>query len=425
MTASIADVAATDLPSPWWIRPGLDVMDGRLRVAGRDAERLAREHGTPLFVYDLERYRENARRFQEALETTGIPYRLRFAMKANPDPRVLAVFRGLGPPGSRESVGIDACSPGEVTRALACGFLPDEISYTGTNLSERDLDVILAAEGLRLNLDAVSQIERVGLRAPGRTIGIRVNPARGAGYHAGLEYSGDRPTKFGIYEDRLDEAVDAATRHGLTVDTVHFHAGSGWLADGLPAFEGALEQAARMTRRLVDRGCPIREVNVGGGLGAPGRGHEIPVDLRAYAAVLARHLGPLGVTVACEPGDHLAKDAGVVLAEVVTVEDRGGVRFVGLDAGWNLHCGYFVYGFLQEIVPCRGPLADRTWTVEVAGHINEGQDVFAADYPLPPVAEGDVVAILGTGAYAEAMSSTHCLRPIAPAIHLERPRPVP
>ena len=413
---TISPTAAPD----WWVRPGLDAQGGRLRIAGHDAEALAREHGTPLFVYDLERYRENARRFQAALATAGIPYRLRFAMKANPDRDVLAVFRGLGAPGSPESVGIDACSPGEVTRALESGFRPDEISYTGTNLSERDLDVILAAEGLHLNLDGISQVERVGRRARGRTIGLRVNPARGAGYHAGLEYSGDRPTKFGIYEDRLDEAVDAAARHDLAIDTVHFHAGSGWLAEGLPAFEAALQAATRMTRRLIDRGCPIREVNVGGGLGGPGRGHEIPVDLGAYAAVLARHLGPLGVTVACEPGDHLAKNAGVLLAEVVSIEDRGGARFVGLDAGWNVNCGYFIYGFLNEVVPCRSPLAARTWTVGVAGHINEGHDLFAEDYPFPPVAEGEIVAILGSGAYSEAMSSTHCLRPIAPAIHLER-----
>lgn len=410
----------TATTSNWWVRDGLDVADGRLRIASRDAEVLAREHGTPLFVYDLERYRENARRFQAALATAGIPYRLRFAMKANPDPRVLAAFRSLGTPGSPQSVGIDACSPGEVTRALECGFQPDEISYTGTNVSERDLDVILAADGLHLNLDGISQIERLGRRAPGRTIGIRVNPARGAGYHAGLEYSGDRPTKFGIYEDRLMEAVEVAGRHRLIIDTVHFHAGSGWLADSLSAFEAALERAAQMAQRLKEAGCPIREVNVGGGLGAPGRGHEIPADLRAYAATLARHLGPLGVTIACEPGDHLAKDAGIVLAEVVTVEDRGGARFVGLDAGWNINCGYFIYGFLQEIVPCRDPLAARTWTVGVAGHINEGHDLFAEDYPFPPLAEGDIVAILGTGAYAEAMSSTHCLRPVARGIHLER-----
>jgi len=410
---------ATAAPD-WWIRPGLDVEGGRLRIAGRLASELAHKHGTPLYVYDLERYRENARRFQAALASAGIPYRLRFAMKANPDREVLAVFRSLGAPGLPESVGIDACSPGEVTRALECGFRPDEISYTGTNLSERDLDVILPADGLHLNLDGISQLERVGRRAPGRTIGLRVNPARGAGYHAGLEYSGDRPTKFGIYEDRLDEALEVAGRHGLTIDTVHFHAGSGWLAEGLPAFEGALEAATRMARHLMDRGCPIREVNVGGGLGGPGRGSEIPVDLHAYAAVLARYLGPLGVTVGCEPGDHLAKDAGILLAEVVSIEDRAGARFVGLDAGWNLSCGYFIYGFLCEIVPCRDPLAERTWTVGVAGHINEGHDLFAEDYPFPPVEEGAIVAILGTGAYSRAMSSTHCLRPIAPAIHLER-----
>jgi diaminopimelate decarboxylase len=408
-------------PAPtWWVRPGLEVVDGRLQIAGRDAEGLARANGTPLYVYDLERYRENARRFQAALASTGVHYRLRFAMKANPDREVLAAFRSLGAPGSPASVGIDACSPGEVTRALECGFRPDEISFTGTNVSERDLDVILPLEGLRLNLDAISQVERVGRRAPERTIGLRVNPARGAGYHAGLEYSGERPTKFGIYEDRLDDALAAATRHGLTIDTVHFHAGSGWLAEGLPAFEAALVEATRMTRHLMDRGCPIGEVNVGGGLGAPGRGHEIPVDLHAYAAVLARHLGPLGVTVACEPGDHLGRDAGIILAEVVTVEDRGGARFVGLDAGWNLNCGYFIYGFLQEIVPCREPLADRTWTVGVAGHINEGHDLFAEDYRMPPVEEGDIVAIVASGSYAEAMSSTHCLRPVAPALHLER-----
>lgn len=404
----------------WWIRPGLGVRDGRLVIAGRDASDLAREHGTPLFVYDLERYRENARRFQAALASVRIPWRLRFAMKANPSPEVLAAFRSLGAPGSPESVGIDACSPGEVTRAMECGFLPGEISYTGTNVSERDLDVILAADGLHLNLDAISQVERVGRRAPGRTIGIRVNPARGAGYHAGLEYSGDRPTKFGIYGDRLDEAVDVAAGHGLIIDTVHFHAGSGWLAEGLPAFESALERAAAMARHLIDRGCPIREVNVGGGLGAPGRQGEEPVDLVAYGAALARHLGPLGVTAACEPGDHLARDAGILLAEVVTVEDRDGTRFVGLDAGWNVNCGYFVYGFLQEIVPCRDPLAERTWTVAVAGHINEAHDVFAEEYPFPPVAEGDLVAIVATGSYAEAMGSTHCLRPVAPAVHLER-----
>src|SRR3954469_11354630 len=103
--------------APWWARPGLEVVDGRLLIAGQDAEALTRRRGTPLFAYDLARYRENARAWQRAFAATGVPFRLRFALKANPAPEVLAQFRSLGEPGTAESVGIDACSPGEVLRA--------------------------------------------------------------------------------------------------------------------------------------------------------------------------------------------------------------------------------------------------------------------------------------------------------------------
>jgi diaminopimelate decarboxylase len=389
------------------------VRDGRLAIAGRDAQSLARARGTPLYVYDLRRFAENALALEEALATTGLPSVVRFALKANREPQVLAVLRALG------SVGIDACSPGEVRHALANGWRADEISYTGTNVSERDLDVILDA-GVHVNLDAVSQVARYGRRAPGTSVGLRVNPAAGAGYHEGLSYSGERPTKFGIWPDRLEETLAVARAHALTIDTIHFHAGSGWLADGLSAFEAALERAVAMARFLIDAGCPIREVNVGGGLGRPARDEEPAVDLSAYAALLARHVGPLGVTIACEPGDYIAKDAGILLGEVVTVERRGETTFVGLDFGWNLNNAYFIYRFAQELVVCRDPLAPRTQRVTVAGHINEAGDVFAEDYPMPPLDEGDVVALLNGGGYHQAMASTHCLRPIPEAVFLER-----
>jgi diaminopimelate decarboxylase len=405
--------------APWWVRPGLEIDEGRLMIAGRDAEALAREYGTPLFVYDLSRFAENARRMTMALGRTGLPFRLRFALKANPMPEVLAVFRSLGGPGSPETVGIDACSPGEVERAIECGWRPDEISFTGTNVSERDLDVILDRR-IHCNLDAISQIERYGRRAPGSAIGIRLDPAVGAGYNDHLHYAGDRATKFGIGLDRLDQAVEAARRHDLAIDTVHFHAGSGWLADGLAGFESALMQAVKAVERLRAAGCSIREVNVGGGLGAPARQDERPVDVDAYAAVLARHLGGLDVVVACEPGDYLTKDAAILLGEVVTVERRRDVTFVGLDIGWNVNCAYFIYRFAQEIVLCRAADAPRTEIVTVAGHINEAGDVFAEDYPMPPVAEGGIVAILNAGGYLQAMSSTHCLRPTGTAVFLDR-----
>ena len=419
-TTSPAAVTSQVDSTPWWVRPGLDIdHDGRLRIVGVDAEALARERGTPLFVYDRGRFAEHARRLQAAFAPTGVPFRLRFALKANPLPEVLEVFRGLGEPGTPESVGVDACSPGEVLRALQCGWRSEEISYTGTNISERDLDVLLT-HGIHCNLDALSQIDRYGRRAPGSRIGIRIDPGAGAGYNEHLEYSGARPTKFGIGLERLDEALALAVTHRLVVDTIHFHAGSGWLADGLSAFERALPAAVEAVRRTRAAGNDVIEVNVGGGLGMPARSDERPIDLDAYAAVVARHLGPLGVTIAAEPGDHLSKDAAILLGEVVTVETRRGVTFVGLDIGWNVDCAYFIYGFAQELVLCRDAGAARTELVTVAGHINEASDVFAEDYPMPPVREGDMVALLNAGGYLQAMSSTHCLRPMGEAVFLDR-----
>ena len=414
---------APSLPVPaptWWRRPALDVVGERLVLNGHDLDALLREHGAPLFVYDLARPVENARALQAALQRSGLRFVTRFALKACPDPRILALLRGLGAPGTPDGMGIDACSPGEVLHAIANGWPAEAISYTGTNMSERDLDVVLA-HPVRLNLDAVSQLERVGRRAPGRAVGIRVNPGAGAGYTDHLAYAGERPTKFGVTPDRLDDAIAAARRYGLVVDTLHFHAGSGWLGDQLGEFETALARATAMLDRLLGAGLAIREVNVGGGLGTVARDDEVPVDLDAYASTIARQLAPYDVTVAFEPGDLVMKDAAVLLAEVVTVERRGGTTFVGLDIGWNVNCAYFIYGYAQEIVPLREPMRERTQLVTVAGNINEAGDVFAEDYPLAELAEGDGVAILNAGGYLQAMSMTHCLRPTGTTVYLERP----
>ncbi len=396
----------------FWLRDGLAIDGGRLRIAGRDAEGLAREHGTPLYVYDLGRVTAKATALRDALAGAGLRPTVRFALKANRAPEILEVLRGLG-------VGIDASSPGEVEFALAEGFSPGEISFTGTNVSDRDLDVLVPS-GVHMNLDLLSQLRRYGRRAPGTAVGLRVNPRAGGAYGGGGEtlYSGDRPTKFGIYEEGLDEAVAIARGHGLTIDTVHIHVGDGFLDDGLPGFEQAVERAAALARRLVEAGCPIREVNTGGGLGVPQAPGERPLDLDAYAAVLARHLGPLDVAVGCEPGDFLVKDAAILLCEAITVEDRLGTTFVGLDAGWNVMPDRFVYGVSPDIVLCRAVDAPVAAAVTVAGHINEGDDLFAEGHEMPDVREGDILAMMDVGGYHQAMSSTHCLRPHARALVL-------
>jgi diaminopimelate decarboxylase len=207
-----------------------------------------------------------------------------------------------------------------------------------------------------------------------------------------------------------------AEGHGLVIDTVHVHAGDGYLSDGLPAFEEVVARVAEMARFLMSRGCPIVEVNTGGGLGVPERAGARPLDLEAWAAILARHLGPLGVKVGTEPGDFLVKESAILLAEVVSVEDREGDLFVGVDAGWNLMGEHFIYGAPLDLVLCRAADAPPVRLVTIAGNINEGDDLFAENLPLPEVREGDVVAAINVGSYNASLASEHCLRPPAAVV---------
>ncbi|MGH2630828.1 MAG: diaminopimelate decarboxylase [Actinomycetota bacterium] len=406
---------ATTDERTWWARPGLEVRDGRLTIAGRDAEELAREHGTPVFVYDLERAVERAEELRDAFAAAEVPGIVRYALKAQREPAFLRSLRASAP-----FVGVDVCSPGELEWALEHGWTPGEISYTGTNLSDRDLARILPT-GCHLNVDLLSQLDRVGRAAPGSQVGVRVNPRAGATHAGGGEsaYAGAKPTKFGVYPERLEEAVAIARRHDLTIDTVHVHSGYLYFDESLDAVDEVMRRVAEAASMLIEAGCPIGEVNTGGGLGVPFRPTDRPLDLGAWAAIMSRRFGPLRVNVATEPGEFIAKQAGVHLAEVVTVEDREGTTFIGLDTGWNVLCEHFVYRIPFFPILCRAADAPAVADMTFAGHINEGPDLFAEDHPFPEVREGDIVALPHVGSYNASMTSAHCLREPAGAVFLE------
>ena len=216
----------------WWSRPGLEVRGGRLFVAGRDAEGLARTTGTPAYVYDLTRIEEQASALRDALAGAGLRGLVRLALKAQREPDVLAFLRERCP-----WVGLDVCSPGEVAWALGHGWRADEISYTGTNLSERDLDMVLGT-GVHLNLDLLTQLDRVGRRAPGTSVGVRVNPRvtqRGAVLLVD-EDTVERGVHLDVVDPILNERLDLVANDAHYI-LEHFRAGSVRLVAhaGLPA----------------------------------------------------------------------------------------------------------------------------------------------------------------------------------------------
>jgi diaminopimelate decarboxylase len=388
----------------WWERPDLAFRDGSLSLGGRDLYELASTLGTPLYVYSRGRVREKLERIHAALEAERIRHRIFYAMKANRYEPLLQHIQSLG------LCGADVCSPGEMALATQTGFSEEEISYTGTSVSNADLDAIARHPDVWINCDSLSSLRRLGERCPGRRVGLRINPGLGIGYGVNelLRYSGSKPTKFGIYESQMDEALQIARRFDLSIVGLHVHAGCGYLSPQLAVFDAILDAIGRFSERVGD----IDYVNIGGGLGSPLVAADPELDLAQWARSIASRLGHLDAEIWVEPGDFIVKDAGVLLLQVNTVEQKEGVCFIGVDGGFNIHIEPAFYALPMEVVPCRSAaLSDESLQrVTVAGNINEALDLWAQDILLPRVAEGDYLALLNGGAYGSSMSSNHCMR---------------
>jgi diaminopimelate decarboxylase len=383
----------------WWERDDLCYRDGRLQLGGSELAPIA-EAGTPAFVYSAARVCDNLLRLRAALDAAGVAHDAFYAVKANRFPPLIRYLKALG------RCGIDACSPAELRHALQLGFAEHEISYTGTSVSESDLDCLQRHPGVHVNCDALSTIRRLGRRCPGRRIGLRVNPGLGAGYNDRLHYAGAKPTKFGIYPDRFAEAMTLAGESGLEVDTLHFHIGSGYLGDALDVLDRVLERVGAMQ----DAYPQIRTLNVGGGLGLRLTEADRAIDTGRWAAIIGMHARRRGLRVQIEPGDYLVKDAGALLVRVNTVEDKAGVRFVGVDAGLGIQNlpAYYQTPFI--VAPLQRAAGAPLERVTIAGNINEAIDLLAEDVELPAVAEGDLLALLNAGGYGSAAASNHCMR---------------
>jgi diaminopimelate decarboxylase len=387
----------------WWEREDLHFRDGVLTFAGRKVDDLASQFGTPAFFYNGRRMTANVERLRSALDEAGLAdrYRIKYAMKANRFAPLLTHLKGSG------LVGIDACSPNEVEHAIGCGFSAEEISFTATSLSNRDLERLSRINGLSMNCDSISTIRRWGELGAGRNIGIRVNPALGISraQNEKLQYSGVNTTKFGIYREQFKEAVAVAEHYGLTIKKIHFHTGCGYLTPQLGIWDAIIDSCLWFVNQLDS----VEVVNVGGGLGAPHTAEDAPLDLARWAGILAGHFGKRPQSIEIEPGDYLAKDTGIMLLTINTVEKKMETVFVGVDAGFNLAVEPAVYGLPFHPVPAlhRSGEGGR---VTIVGNINEALDVWYADITMPPLGEGQCLALINAGAYSSAMASNHCLR---------------
>ena len=363
---------------------------------------IADEFGTPVYVTDEKRLRENYRNLYGAF-AKHMDTKIHFACKANSSLAVLKILES-------EGSGIDAVSVGEVLTCLKAGFTPDRIMYTGVNVSNEELKAVTDL-GVMINIDSVSELERLAKIKKALPISFRITPGVGSG-HSDKVITGSKGAKFGVPMKDVIGTYLRAKELGFEPKGIHVHIGSGGMSP--EPFIEVLEVLVETTNRLKEEGIDLEFIDIGGGIGVPYRPNEPEMDVNELGRDITEMiLEETDIrTVVLEPGRYLVCDSTVLLTRCVDVKDAGVKKYIGVDAGFNTLIRPAMYDSYHHVAIGNKFGKACTAKYDVAGPICESGDYLAHDRALPDPEEGDVVVVYDAGAYGFSMSSNYNSRPL-------------
>jgi diaminopimelate decarboxylase len=382
---------------------GFTRTDGGLACEGVPLERIAREVGTPTYVYSSAMVRDRFVRLDDAL--TDVPHRIHYTLKANSNAGLLRLLKELG-------AGVDVVSGGELFRAMRLGFTGDDIVFGGVGKTDRELREAVQAGVKLVNAESEAEVRALdriaGEEGSTARVGLRVNPEVTVDSSHRYIKTGERGAKFGIpFDEVLDVARVAASLPNVELHGLDMHIGSQLFrvdpyVDGVERLTGLLDAI---------RGAGIdtlRYLDIGGGLGVS-YSDEVSPDLGRFAKALVKRVVPTGLTLLMEPGRFIVGNAGVLLTRVLYRKHSGGRDFLITDAGMTeliRPSHYDAYHRIDSVRP-----NGQSMTADVVGPICESGDFLALGRQMDDAAAGDLLAVHDVGAYGYVMASNYNTRP--------------
>ena len=372
---------------------------------------IAREVGTPVYVYSRATLSRHARVFREALSALPSVH-IAFAVKSNPN---LAVLRLL----ASEGYGADVVSEGEMNRALAAGIPAADVVFSGVGKTRRELTAAVKAGIGQFNLE--SEEEGVELAAIAAELGLvascalRVNPDVDARTHAKIS-TGKAENKFGVSYDRAAGIyARLSALPGLDMRGLAVHIGS-QISDLEPSRQAFLKMGALM-EEIRAGGLKVTHMDLGGGLGVPYKAGDALPTPEDYGAVVASVARDWGVTLMFEPGRVITGNSGVLVTEVVRVKQGTANPFVVVDASMNDLARPAMYDAWHDFLAVKPN--GRTFTANIVGPICESSDTFAMGREIDEVAAGDLAVFRTAGAYGATMANTYNSRALVPEVMVD------
>lgn len=389
---------------------GFERVEGELRCEGVPLEEVAREFGTPLYVYSRASIEAAFRAYDEAF--AAVPHRVCYAVKANGNGAILRLLAGLG-------AGADIVSGGELLAARRAGFPAERIVFAGVGKTDDEIALGLEHGIGEWNAESEDEIARLARAASARgavaRVSLRVNPDIDPRSHPYIS-TGLREAKFGVDIARAAPILRRARdRAGIDVVGLQCHIGS-QITD-LEPLAAAARALADLSRELLDEGFALRTIDIGGGLGVSYDGKGVP-DPSGLAAAVLPAVERLPLLLVLEPGRSLVGTAGVLLTRVLYVKEGHEKEFVVVDAGMNDLLRPALYDAFHRVEPVR-PRGRPAALVDVVGPVCETSDFLARRRELERPEPGDLLAVRDVGAYGFAMASSYNMRPRAAEVLVE------
>jgi diaminopimelate decarboxylase len=375
-----------------------------LAMDGVELKDVAREFGTPTYVYSAQMIRDNFLAYKNAFGARD--HLVCYAVKANSNLSVLRMLAGLG-------AGFDIVSGGELKRVLAAGASADRVIFSGVGKSADEIALAIQAGVHCFNIESEPELERIaqiasklGKVAP---ISVRVNPNVDAKTHPYIS-TGLKTSKFGVPHERvLPVYRRAASLPNIRIVGIEAHIGS-QLLDEAPLLE-SLERLRDLVAALANEGIDIEHIDNGGGLGVrytAGEDGAHSPNVTAYIAKIIERVGGLGKTLLVEPGRSIVANAGVLLTRVEYLKTDKEQGFCIVDASMSELLRPMLYQAHHEITEVTAPNGEAK-LYDVVGPVCESSDVLGRGRSLA-VREGDLLAVLSAGAYGFVMASNYNTR---------------
>lgn len=371
-------------------------------------ERLAKEQGTPCYLYSHKTLTRHFQAFDQAF--AAVPHLIAYAMKANSN---LAILRLMASQGS----GADIVSGGELFRALHAGIPPGKIVFAGVGKSVDEMAYALESDILLFNVESFAELQALNDVAREKDtqarVALRVNPDIDPKTHAYIS-TGLKKSKFGIGADRAVKAFkEAAELPNIQVIGVHAHIGS--QLTQLSPFVESLKKVLALIETLNAQGIPIRYLNIGGGLGIT-YSNETPPEPKEFADAIMPLLQTAQCEIILEPGRVIVGNAGLLLTRVLYIKETAAKKFAIVDAAMNDLLRPSLYQAHHDILPVRQVPNAPEAVFDVVGPVCESGDFLAQNRTLPAVKAGDLLAVMSAGAYGFTMASNYNSRSRVPEI---------